>query len=86
VLRNWLLGFVAMTLWTTNYVVYFARDIAAWRRRPHRSVLTGLHLPERAVTGPLPPDEQRAFPPPPPPPPTVRDAEIVPSPGPRREL
>jgi hypothetical protein len=79
VLRNWILGFVATTLWTMNYVVYFARDIRAWYRRPrrHRRQHAAWHLPEHRVTGPLPADEMQPFPPPPPPPPPVRDAEIV---------
>lgn len=83
VLRNWILGIFATALWTTNYVVYFARDIRAWRRRRRRRAYTGLHLPERRVVGPLPPDEMQPFPPPPPPPPPVREAEIVPGPRPR---
>jgi hypothetical protein len=84
VLRNWILGFLATTLWITNYVVYFARDIRAWYRQGRRPRFAGLHLPERSVTGPLPPDEMQPFPPPPPPPPPVRDAEIVPAPAPGR--
>jgi hypothetical protein len=84
VLRNWILGVLATVLWTTNYVVYFARDIRAWRHRGHRHGFASLRLPERSVTGPLPSDERQPFPPPPPPPPPVRDAEIVAAPVPRR--
>jgi hypothetical protein len=83
VLRNWILGIVATTLWTTNYVVYFARDIRAWYRRGHWYGRARPHLPERGVAGPLPPSEMRPFPPPPPPPPPVRDAEILAGPTPR---
>ena len=83
-LRNWILGFFAVSLWTTNYVVYFFRDIRAWYHRPRRPRHAHLHLPERRVAGPLPEDEKQPFPPPPPPPPTVRDAEIVPFPKSRR--
>ncbi len=83
VLRNWILGFVATALWTTNYVVYFARDIRAWYRRGHRPGQAGMHRPEHSVAGPLPADQMRPFPPPPPPPPPVRDAEVVVGPAPR---
>jgi hypothetical protein len=77
VLRNWILGIVATGLWVTNYLVYFAGDIRAWRRRARGPMLAGPHLPEPRVTGPLPAEERQPFPPPPPPPPPVRDAEIV---------
>ena len=92
VLRNWILGFLAIAIWTTNTLVYFARDIRAWRRRARRHATVGWPrevMPDRSFAGPLPPDERRPFPPPDPPapPPPVHDAEIIPFPkaGKRRD-
>ncbi len=89
VLRNWLLGFLAIAIWTTNYLVYFAGDIRAWRRRARQQPMAGWPheaMPDRSFAGPLPPHERRLFPPPEPPPepPPVHDAEIIPFPRTRR--
>lgn len=87
VLRNWILGSLAIAIWTINHLVYFAPDIRAARNRHRR-----LHAfpakpagtsPDRGFTGPLPPDQRRPFPPPEPSPP-VHDAEIIPFPKGRR--
>ena len=85
-LRNWLLGVLAISIWTMNYVVYFAPEIRAWRRRrqePFSAWQIGAGM-DRGFTGPLPANERRPFPPPEPPPPPVHDAEIVPFPKRRR--
>jgi hypothetical protein len=74
VLTNVLLGFLAVTIWTTNYVVYFAPEIRAWRRRRAERGWA----PGPMLSGPLPPQERHRFPSPPPP--EVHDAEIIPFP------
>lgn len=85
-LRNWILGFLAISIWTTNYLVYFAPDIRAWhrRRRQQQRAQAGWGAaparPWREVAGPLPPQERRNFPPPEPPPHPVQEAEIIPFP------
>ena len=81
VLRNWVLGFLAIAIWTTNYLVYFAPEIRAWRQRARRQPMT---TARHGLIGPLPPHEQRPFPPPAPPPTPAREAEIIPFPNPRR--
>ena len=85
-LRNWLLGILAIALWTSNYLVYFAGDIRAWRRHARRQAAAGWprqYVPDGGVSGPLPPRERRPFPPPEPKPP-VHDAEIIPFPKARK--
>lgn len=77
VLRNWFLGVFASAIWTVNYLVYFARDIRAWRRHRRERPPARRVAPERAIAGPLAASERRDFPPPPPPPSPVRDAEVV---------
>jgi hypothetical protein len=82
VLRNWILGFLAIAIWTANYLVYFAADIRAWRRRARRQEVPA-YMPDRSFAGPLPPQERRPFPPPEPAP-AVHDAEIIPFPKSRK--
>ncbi len=86
VLHNWLIGFLAVTIWTINHLVYFAPEIRAARhRRRDRRAFEQFAADTRTdhgFTGPLPPHERRPFPPPKPPP--VHEAEIVPFPNARR--
>ena len=77
-LRNGILGFLAIAIWTTNYLVYFAEDIRAWRRRADRQ-----SMPLRGIVGPLPARERLPFPRPEPQP-VVHDAEIIPFPRARK--
>ena len=80
VLHNWILGFLAISIWVGNYVFYFARDFG-YGRRDDGPEGWPTHAP-RDVTGPLPAQERLSFPQPepPPPPPPVHDAEIIPFP------
>jgi hypothetical protein len=78
VLRNWILGVTAVSLWVVNYLVYFARDIwgrDAERRRQGDVWEAGppVPRPSRPPVHPLPE-------PPPPPPPPQHEAEIIPFP------
>lgn len=82
-LRNWILGFLAIALWTTNYFVYFAQDIRAPRRRPQPHPASPREeRPASGLTGPLPAHERQPFPRPERP--AVKDAEIIPFPDRRR--
>jgi hypothetical protein len=88
VLSNWVLGFLAVSIWIMNYLVYFASDIRAWLRPRQTRAFAGSPMRTRAdrrFTGPLPANERRPFPPPEPSPPPVHDAEIIPFPKRRRE-
>jgi hypothetical protein len=90
VLRNWILGFLAIAIWTANYVVYFAPEIRAWYRRWRAPAMpaTGGFDPARMMgfMGPLPPHQRVRFPPEPAAPepraaePAHQDAEIIPFP------
>lgn len=84
-LRNWLLGLFATGIWIADFLIYFWRDIAAWRRRRRASAGMAIWRPiPRPPPPPPPPAEaldrlspaqRRRFPPPEPPPRPVRDVE-----------
>jgi hypothetical protein len=90
VLRNWILGFLAMAIWTTNYLVYFAPDIRAWYRRWRQPAVPAsggfVAPPTMGFMGPLPPHQRVRFPPEPPAPPPQaaepphQSAEVIPFP------
>lgn len=87
-LRNWLLGVFATGLWIADYLLYFRRDIVAWRRahRDRRRPPLPLpfwhpHLRKSSQTGLLLPFQRRPFPPPEPPPRPVRDADVTSAPS-----
>ncbi|CAH2600527.1 conserved protein of unknown function [Rhodovastum atsumiense] len=98
-LRNWLLGCLAIAIWLVNYLAYFAPDILAWWRRRRLDAMMdagGRGLdgrlpfaspPSRSGRMPAPRPSRPAPPPAAPPPPAVpprREAEIIPFPQRRR--
>lgn len=87
-LRNWILGCLAVTIWTTNYLVYFWPDLRAWQRGRGRPPPRRYAAPAPpGFMGPLPPRERVRFPPEATAEadePVHHDAEVIPFPHPYR--